>query len=73
MYLKDMDDLLSKFVGEWTAKYEKNQVTLNIEKIEKHPVKIENVNHYIMARYRIKIKLKLGKEDSLDLLIQRLS
>ncbi|PUB25912.1 hypothetical protein C8J95_11279 [Elizabethkingia sp. YR214] len=27
----------------------------------------------IMARYRIKIKLKLGKEDSLDLLIQRLS
>jgi hypothetical protein len=57
MYLKDMDDLLSKFVGEWTAKYEKNQVTLNIEKIEKHPVKVENVNYYsdvLFLRYTIK-------------------
>lgn len=56
-YLKDLDNVLPLFVGEWTANYENNQVILNIEKIEKYPLKIENVNYYsdiLFLRYVIK-------------------
>ncbi|MCT4141004.1 hypothetical protein HZP65_09685 [Elizabethkingia anophelis] len=56
VYLKDMDNILPKFVGEWTAEYKDNQVILNIEKVEKHPSKEENVSYYrdvLFMRYTI--------------------
>ena len=57
MYLKDMDNLLPKFEGEWIADYKDNEVILNIEKVEKYPSKEENVNYYsdvLFLRYTIK-------------------
>ena len=57
MYLKDLDNILSKFEGEWMADYKDNQVILSIKKIEKHPLKVENANYYsdiLFLRYTIK-------------------
>lgn len=57
IYLKDIDNILPQFTGEWTAKYDNNQVTLNIEKIEKHPLTVEKVNYYsdiLFLRYSVK-------------------
>ncbi|WP_407485230.1 DUF6705 family protein [Elizabethkingia miricola] len=56
MYLKDIDNILPLFTGTWIAKYENNRVILNIEKIEKHPSKEEDVNYYMdvaFLRYSI--------------------
>ncbi|AQX14016.1 hypothetical protein BAX94_04275 [Elizabethkingia meningoseptica] len=57
IYLKDLENVLPKFVGEWVAKYEKNQVILNIEKVEKYPSQVRNVKYYrdvLFLRYTIK-------------------
>ncbi|PRQ81640.1 hypothetical protein CMT60_00700 [Elizabethkingia anophelis] len=57
IYLKDLENILPKFVGEWVAKYEKNQVILNIEKVEKYPSQVRNVKYdkdILLLRYTVK-------------------
>ncbi|MCT3728150.1 hypothetical protein HZP71_11695 [Elizabethkingia anophelis] len=65
MYLKDLDNILSPFVGEWTAKYEKNQVILRIEKVEKFffEYKEQKLSYHMDILFlRYTIKDSSGKE-----------
>jgi hypothetical protein len=57
MYFKDLDNLLPRFIGQWTAKYEKNQIILNIEKVDKYPAQVQNAKYnmdVLLLRYTIK-------------------
>lgn len=65
MYLKDLDNILPPFVGEWTAKYENNQVILKIEKVEKFflEYKEEKLSYHMDILFlRYAVKDSSGKE-----------
>lgn len=56
-YLKDLDNILPRYVGVWQANYNGTNIYLTIDNVIKHPVKFGNINFYndvLFVRYTIK-------------------
>ncbi|AQX09675.1 hypothetical protein [Elizabethkingia ursingii] len=57
VYLKDVDNILPLFSGQWTANYEGGQVILALDERENYPVKFLDINYtsdVLLMRYAIK-------------------
>ncbi|KUY30952.1 DUF6705 family protein [Elizabethkingia ursingii] len=57
VYLKDMDNILPLFSGQWVANYNGDQITLVLDKKENYSVKLLDTNYtsdVLLMRYAIK-------------------
>ncbi|AJW62892.1 hypothetical protein VO54_01415 [Elizabethkingia miricola] len=56
-YLKDLDNILPRYVGVWQANYNGTNIYLTIDNVTKHPVRFGDVNFYndiLFVRYIVK-------------------
>ena len=56
-YLKDLDNILPRYIGTWRANYNGTSIYLTIDNVTKHPSKFGNIGFYndvLFVRYVIK-------------------